>query len=146
MQAIFLNGKNIKIKFSVKIKEIIEYLHNIKMKESFIEGMLPWGHIVIIESGETDKSVYITLETKEFENALEYMNLISKISRSLIEDIKKNYELNFGNLERFNLYRQDDNSNIFLIKTYSSSRVANYFKQIFEERGHKQMYWVEQSK
>ncbi|MEO1273161.1 MAG: hypothetical protein AAFX99_34170 [Myxococcota bacterium] len=40
------------------------------------------------------------------------------------------------------LWRQDDNGNDFLMATFASERAAQCVADLFEARGHKQSYWV----
>ena len=50
--------------------------------------------------------------------------------------------MNENNL-RFVLLRQDDNGNKVEIATYASRADAEREKEVFERRGHKQLYWRE---
>ena len=46
---------------------------------------------------------------------------------------------------RFALMRQDDNGNRYLVARYPDHASATAAAEEFEARGHKQLYWVEQS-
>lgn len=43
----------------------------------------------------------------------------------------------------WNLWRQDDNGNKFLMKSFYSEQQAAKAKAEFEEKKHKQIYWIE---
>lgn len=42
------------------------------------------------------------------------------------------------------LWRQDDNGNTFHVQRYASASEAKNAMRLFEERGHKQSYWIEE--
>ena len=46
----------------------------------------------------------------------------------------------------WNVYRQDDNANEFLIASDLTETEANQMAYKFEAKGHKQIYWVSESK
>lgn len=39
--------------------------------------------------------------------------------------------------------RQDDNGNTFVIRTFETEAEARAYAKLLQDRGHKQMYWVE---
>ena len=43
---------------------------------------------------------------------------------------------------RYQLWRQDDNGNVFLIRETASRAVVEQEKVRLEAGGHKQMYWI----
>lgn len=44
---------------------------------------------------------------------------------------------------RFGLFRQDDNGNRVEMARFATQREAEHERDVFEARGHKQLYWVE---
>lgn len=40
------------------------------------------------------------------------------------------------------LYRQDDYGNIFVVERFQSEKEANDMREVFEQRAHKQTYFV----
>lgn len=56
----------------------------------------------------------------------------------LSKELRKPWEQN----SRWQLWRQDDNGNQFLIAVYPSERAALCVANTFESLGHKQTYWV----
>ena len=44
------------------------------------------------------------------------------------------------------LWRQDDNGNTFVVSTHASLESAEDARRSYEARGHKQRYWIEQTK
>lgn len=54
------------------------------------------------------------------------------------KELRKSWERN----SHWQLWRQDDNGNQFLIAVYSSERAALCAANTFESLGHKQTYWV----
>ena len=44
--------------------------------------------------------------------------------------------------KHFQLWRLDDNNNEVLVEVFVSERAAHQKKKEFEDRGHKQAYWV----
>ncbi|MFO8010366.1 MAG: SPOR domain-containing protein [Dehalococcoidia bacterium] len=41
------------------------------------------------------------------------------------------------------LKRQDDHGNIYFVGSFESQEEAEEVRKNFEEKGHKQMYWIE---
>ena len=50
-----------------------------------------------------------------------------------------------SNPEVWNVFRQDDNGNQFLVKSFGSEIAARQCAAELESHGHKQLYWVAQS-
>jgi hypothetical protein len=48
-----------------------------------------------------------------------------------------------GDAISWQLWRQDDHGNKVIIGEYASQQEAERLKQEFEDRGHRQIYWVE---
>lgn len=44
---------------------------------------------------------------------------------------------------RWQVWRQDDNGNRFVIRAFATEAEARRFARTLEARGHKQMYWIE---
>lgn len=49
------------------------------------------------------------------------------------------------NQDQWELWRQDDGGNQFLIGRYANCAEAERVMQEFENRGHKQVYWVKKT-
>ena len=47
-----------------------------------------------------------------------------------------------GPEDKYVLWRQDDNGNSFLVATFQSEQEAEARRRVYEDRGHKQLYWV----
>ena len=45
---------------------------------------------------------------------------------------------------KYELWRQDDNGNKFLVETFNDYAPALVRKMYFEILGHKQLYWIEE--
>jgi len=56
---------------------------------------------------------------------------------------KRSFPLVTGN--NWSVHRQDDNGNRFIVRTRLSRAEAERIAAEFEARGHKQLYWIEQS-
>lgn len=48
-----------------------------------------------------------------------------------------------GQAGRFNVMRQDDNGQTFVMRTCTNDYEAKRWVEVYEARGHKQDYWVE---
>ncbi len=107
---------------------------------------LPWEQKIILELHKDYGIFQIFLGILEIDSILEYLELkehIYHIRTGLVDRLKKDYPRFCEGLGEYCLYRQDDNNNIVCMKTYETRRVAEYYRKVYEERGHKQTYWVE---
>lgn len=109
---------------------------------------LPWGHKITLEYHLAISQVHIHVDSLEIEAVVEFIGL-GKYPRHLsayfIDLLRSGAVEHAPALIRSNLYRQDDNGKQFLVHSYESQRIAHYYQQIYEARGHKQRYWVEVS-
>lgn len=107
---------------------------------------LPWGHRVIFEYNLSEAKVRLFVAKWEFNAILKFFRMEDfgfekdVIKMALAESQWPGYTDGVG---RFGLFRQDDNCNTLLINEYETRRVAEYYQGVFEARGHKQIYWVE---
>lgn len=107
---------------------------------------LPWGHKVTLEYHLTIEQVNIYLEALEVDAVLGYLDLgcfTHYIHSETIRLLRERHPLFSEGISPTNLYRQDDNGNVVLMQTYESRRVAEYFRSLYERRGHKQLYWID---
>lgn len=110
---------------------------------------LPWGQKVTLEYHLSIQQFNIYLGLLEIEAVLDYFELRDKtyyLHEETIALLKNKYPMFFEGLGKFVLYRQDDNGNKVLMTSYESQRVADYYRKQYEDRGHKQLYWVEKEK
>lgn len=109
---------------------------------------LPWGHRIILEYHLLISQVQIHVDSLEIDAVLEFLGL-GGYPRYLdayeIGLMKNEHSSRRRAQVPCSLYRQDDNGNQFLVQSYESERVASYYQQVYEARGHKQSYWVEAS-
>ena len=108
---------------------------------------LPWGHKVTFEYHLTISQVNIYLESLELDAVLEYIGLASYthyVNTDTAQLLRSQYPVYTRDLSPSTLYRQDDNGNKAVVHSYESRRVADYYQRLYEARGHKQHYWVEQ--
>lgn len=106
---------------------------------------LPWGNKIALEIASDSSTLKIYTEVLEIQAILEYLNLLGcrhRIDEDGIAEMKQHAPTCTQGLGRFHLLRLDDNDNTFRMQTYESQRVANYYQKLFEDRGHKQVYWV----
>lgn len=107
---------------------------------------LPWGHRVVFEFSIDESRVRLFVSKWEIKAILKYFRMeefgfeLDAQKMSVAESQWLGYSEGVG---RFGLFRQDDNSNTLLINEYETRRVAEYYQGVFEARGHKQIYWVE---
>lgn len=107
---------------------------------------LPWGQRITLEYHLTIGQFDIYLGLLEVDAVLDYLELRDKtcyLHHEMIRLLKNTSPKFFEGLGKFDLYRQDDNGNKIFMKSYESQRVADYYRKLYEERGHKQLYWVE---
>lgn len=103
---------------------------------------LPWGHKLTLEYQLAISVVNIYMECLERSAVLNYIGLekhVHYFNTALIQVATDRYPIS-----SCRLLRQDDNGNIAVMHTYESRRVADYYQKLYEARGHKQLYWVEQ--
>lgn len=108
---------------------------------------LPWGHKITLEYHLTIGQANIYLESLEIEAVLDFLNLkpyTVYLHTDTINLLRNRFPVYTRDLSPSNLYRLDDNGNTALMHSYESSRVADYYQRLYEARGHKQHYWVEQ--
>lgn len=107
---------------------------------------LPWGLKITLEYHLSISDFNIYTERLELDAVMEYLDLGGQTCyrhHATIAQLQSDHPLFTQDLHPFNLYRLDDNGNTALMHTYESQRVANYYQQVYEARGHKQLYWVE---
>ena len=107
---------------------------------------LPWGHRILLEYHLSISQFNIYVESLEIDSIMDYLGLRQHEHYIHSETIARLKDLcpDFTNdLCSSHLYRLDDNGNTVLMHTYESRRVAEFFRQRYESRGHKQLYWVE---
>jgi hypothetical protein len=107
---------------------------------------LPWGQKITLEYHLTLGQFNIYMGRLEIESILEYLDLKNytySLRTETVELLKKCHPRYTDGLGIFNLYRQDDNGNRVVMRSYESFRVADYYKRKYESLGHKQTYWVE---
>jgi hypothetical protein len=108
---------------------------------------LPWGQRITLEYHLSIEQFNIYLGLLEIDAVMSYLELRSRtyyLHEEMIALLKNQYPMFSAGLGKFNLYRQDDNGNKALMNSYESQRVAEYYRKSYEDRGHKQIYWVEQ--
>lgn len=108
---------------------------------------LPWGQRIILEYHLSIERFNIYLGLLEIEAVIDYLgvrDMTYYLDHSTIGPLKKKLPMFTDGLGTFHLYRQDDNGNKVLMHSYESKRVAEYYRKLYEDRGHKQLYWVEQ--
>lgn len=107
---------------------------------------LPWGLQVIFERSLAYAYVNIYMSIMEVDAVLDFLDLRScqfTVHTPLLEMLKPDHPHFFEGLGQYDLIRLDDNNNRVVMKTYESQRVGNYYRNVFESRGHKQTYSVE---
>ena len=107
---------------------------------------LPWGLQITLECHLSVPVLNIYMDRLEVEAVLDYLNLRGHtyhLNTGMVELLRTRCPAFFKDLNPTQLFRLDDNGNKFLIHTYESPRVANYYQALYEGRGHKQLYWVE---
>jgi len=107
---------------------------------------LPWGQRIALEYHLAIGQFTIHLEVLEIDAVLDYLELRDApryLHQGIIELLKSRCPRFFEGLGTFHLYRQDDNGNKALMRSYESRRVADYYQKQYEDRGHRQLYWVE---
>lgn len=55
------------------------------------------------------------------------------------------YDLDLAGAKKWQLWRQDDGGNQYLVESFTTESAANKMMKKCEERGHKQVYWVKAS-
>lgn len=108
---------------------------------------LPWGQRITIEYHLSIEQFNIYLGRLEIDAVLDYLgvrNTTYYLHEETIALLKNKCAICSEGLGKFNLFRQDDNGNRVLMSSYESQRVADYYRKQYEDRGHKQLYWVEQ--
>lgn len=108
---------------------------------------LPWGHKITLEYHLTISQVNIYVESLEMEAVLDGLGLRSYrryFHTDTIALLRRHHPAYTRDLCASSLYRLDDNGNKALVRSYESRRAADYFQNLYESRGHKQSYWVEQ--
>jgi hypothetical protein len=109
---------------------------------------LPWGHKITLEYQISIDQCNIYLDLLEIDAVLDYLQLRAYefyLWTDSIDYIKKFHPETQTALQAHHLYRLDDNGNCILMQTYESFRVADYYRRLYEERGHKQLYSVERA-
>ncbi|MES2041452.1 MAG: hypothetical protein V4495_26850 [Pseudomonadota bacterium] len=107
---------------------------------------LPWGHKITLEYHLSIGQCNIYLDLLEIDAVLDYLQLRAyecHLWTDNITYIKKCHPETQTALQAHHLYRLGDNGNRILMHTYESFRVADYYRRLYEERGHKQLYSVE---
>jgi hypothetical protein len=107
---------------------------------------LPWGHKITLEYQTSAEFFNIYLESLEIEAVLEVLDLKTfetHIDTHMSDLLRARYPVYTNDLEATALFRLDDNGNRVLMHTYESRRVADYYRKVYEDRGHKQLYLVE---
>lgn len=107
---------------------------------------LPWGHRIKLEYHLTIGQFSIHLAILEIDAVMEFLDVQSCphfVRAGVIALLKQSRPAYSDGLGKFGLYRQDDNGNQALMRTFESYRVADYYKGRYESLGHKQLYWVE---
>jgi len=108
---------------------------------------LPWGHKITLEYHLTISQVNIYVESLEIDAVLEFVGLKDHkfyLHTDTITLLRSRCPVYTRDLNPCSLYRLDDNGNTALVHSYESRRVADYYQRLYEARGHKQYYWVEQ--
>jgi hypothetical protein len=108
---------------------------------------LPWGQRITLEYHLSIEQFNIHIGLLEFDAVLDCLELRDStyyLHHEMIGLLKSKYPVFHEGPGKFGLYRQDDNGNKVLMKTYESQRVAEYYRKQYDQRGHKQMYWVEE--
>jgi len=107
---------------------------------------LPWGHKIVLEYHLAISNVNLIMGRFEVNSTLEYLgveNCNPWVSKEYMVRLQEKYPKYTDGIGQYALYRQDDNGNQVLMKTYESRRIADYYRKFYEERKHKQLYWVE---
>lgn len=107
---------------------------------------LPWGHKIILEYLTSVEQFNIYLESLEIEAVLDFLDLgafDTHVDKFMVSLLRTKYPAYTKDLEASGLFRLDDNGNRVLMRAYESRRVADYYQKLYEERGHKQLFWVE---
>jgi hypothetical protein len=89
--------------------------------------------------------VDLILPSPEIAHALRHLNfppqyLTWRYDQSDLEPAEREHL--FKDEHSWEVWRQDDNGNAFLMQYAASERDAKCLADTFERRGHKQMYWV----
>jgi len=106
---------------------------------------LPWGMRLVLEYHPSQACFNVYLPVMEVDAVLDYLALREApfhVNRELISWMVSQRPAYGEGLGKFSLYRQDDNGHTALMHTYESQRVADYYRKVFEDRGHRQLYWV----
>lgn len=108
---------------------------------------LPWEHRITLECHLTASWVNVYLGSLEIDSVLEYLGLNNHdihVDSNLVELLRRRYPAFTRDLSPSKLCRLDDNGNQVLMRTFESRRIADHYQQVYEARGHKQLYWVEE--
>ena len=108
---------------------------------------LPWGHKVVLEYHLSIGQCNVFLDCLEIEAVIDQLGLRRHplhVNHGLVSMLEANPSVFTEGLGAFGLYRLDDNGNTVLMQVHESRRVAAYHQKVYEDRGHKQLYWVEE--
>ena len=107
---------------------------------------LPWGQRIILEYYLGTDFINIYMGILEVNSVIEYLDFKDykvHIDHGMILRLKNKSSKFSEGLGNYILYRQDDNGNIFKVKTCESKRVAEHYKNKYESTPHKQLYYIE---
>ena len=112
---------------------------------SRVQISFPCGLLLVAESHPDTNVVLLYGNRPEIEHTLQHLFLHeSPLWRADRNDENRQMEQErWRDDAKWNIFRQDDAGNVFRIYNNLSETEARCMIRLFEERGHKQLYWAE---